>query len=187
MTALLSIRPMKSADLDQVIAIDQASFSLPWPKNAFTFELQENPLSMAWVAEIQQPETGQKIIGMIIVWLILDEAHIATIAVHQNFRGQSIAKKLLAAALDAAIQKGMISATLEVRAGNKSAQALYKNFGFQIVGQRYRYYQDNGEDALVMTASNLNQAYLEWLRSCDWEKPKPPCPADEILSIHGKG
>ena len=158
------------ADLGPGMAIDPGSFSLPWPKSAFAYELNENPLSMLWVAEIQQPDNSKQIAGMIVVWLILDEVHIATIAVDPNFRRQGIAQELLATALDAAIQKGMVQATLEVRAGNIAAQALYHSFGFEIVGRRHHYYQDNGEDALIMTASGLNEIYLEWLRSHEWKK-----------------
>lgn len=170
MNVSIHIRPLNMADLGQVMAIDQASFSLPWPKSAFAYELNENPLSMLWVAEIQQPDNSKQIAGMIVVWLILDEVHIATIAVDPNFRRQGIAQELLATALDAAIQKGMVQATLEVRAGNIAAQALYHSFGFEIVGRRHHYYQDNGEDALIMTASGLNEIYLEWLRAHEWKK-----------------
>lgn len=167
---LLSIRPMQNADLEQVTAIDQASFSMSWPKSAFTFELNENPLSMLWVAEIQEPDHRKRVVGIIVIWLILDEAHIATLAVHPHNRRQGIAQELISTALEAAIEKGMQQATLEVRASNIAAQELYHRFNFEIVGQRHRYYQDNGEDAIIMTAHHLNNEYLKWLRTRDWRK-----------------
>jgi ribosomal-protein-alanine N-acetyltransferase len=170
MNDMLQIRPMQAADLEQVIAIDQTSFSLPWPKSAFLFELKENPLSMLWVAEMLQSDGSKIIVGMIVIWLILDEVHIATIAVEPTYRRQGIALELLAIALEHAIQKGMTQATLEVRAGNHAAQGVYNRFGFKIVGQRPHYYQDNGEDAIIMTASNLNKPYLSWLQSKGWKE-----------------
>ncbi len=173
---LLSIRPMQNADLEQVTAIDQASFSMSWPKSAFTFELNENPLSMLWVAEIQEPDHRKRIVGIIVIWLILDEAHIATLAVHPHNRRQGIAQELISTALEAAIEKGMQQATLEVRASNIAAQELYHRFNFEIVGQRHRYYQDNGEDAIIMTAHHLNSEYLKWLRSNDWRKARKVAP-----------
>jgi len=97
------------------------------------------------------------IVGMIVIWMILDEAHIATIAVHPNFRRQGIAKILVTAGLDVAIKLKMKTATLEVRAGNLAAQTLYRQFGFESVGIRPRYYKDNAngvtayEDAIIMT------------------------------------
>lgn len=158
------IRPMRAKDLAQVHAIDKLSFSMPWSARAYAYELQENPDSTLWVAE----DTGlldkdRRIVGMIVVWLIIDEAHIATIAVQPDYRGRGIARRLLKTALVDAIQKGMIQATLEVRAQNSIAQKLYQRFRFEIVGRRPRYYRDNNEDALIMTVSNLGESYLAWL------------------------
>ncbi len=175
MNESIHLRPMQCGDLDQVMAIDQASFSMPWPKSAFSFELNENPLSKLWVAEIQKLDLSYQIVGMIVIWLILDEAHIATLAILPEFRRRGIAQELIAVALEFAIQEDILQATLEVRAGNIAAQSLYQRFGFEVVGQRHRYYQDNGEDAIIMTASKLNSQYLEWLQSKKWkETPQVP-------------
>lgn len=146
---------MRNADIEQVSAIDQSSFSLPWPKSAYDYEINENPHSLALVAEIT-PEPGDpRIVGMIVVWLILDEAHIATIAVDHSYRRQGIAQHLIAESLRRLIPRGMQIATLEVRVSNLAAQNLYKKFGFEIVGRRVRYYQDNQEDGLIMTIENI--------------------------------
>ena len=146
------IRPMGEDDLDQVHAIDQISFSLPWPKRAFRYELLHNPKSLLWVAEL-----GHKVVGAIVVWIILDEAHISTLAVLPEHRRQGYAQKLVIQALTSALEYGAQHATLEVRVSNAAAQNLYRGFGFEIVGRRPRYYQDNREDALIMTLADLDQ------------------------------
>ena len=115
---MIFIRPMQIGDLEAVQAIDRLSFSMPWPASAYKYELEENPLSMLWVAE-EAPTKGEtQIVGLIVVWFIVDEAHIATIAVHPDHRNKGYAKALLATALRAAINKGYLKATLEVRANN---------------------------------------------------------------------
>ena len=153
------IREMRLADLDQDGLIDQLSFSLPWPKKSFYYEVADNRYSTCWVAELQPEEVipmeslGQGlVIGMAVVWLVVDEAHIATIAVHPEYRGLGIGKQLLAAILEDSWKRGMAAATLEVRVSNQVAQAMYRNFGFEVVGVRQQYYKDNQEDALIMTA-----------------------------------
>ena len=173
MTIRVAIRPMQLSDLAQVQAIDRRSFSMPWPASAYEYELNENPYSLLWVAEIS-PEEGESIVvGIIVVWLILDEAHIASIAVHLDYRAQGIAQQLLISALRGAIQKGSQIATLEVRAQNQIAQRLYKRFKFEVIGRRVRYYRDNNEDALIMTATGLGSAYLEWLDQGFWRTDAP--------------
>jgi [ribosomal protein S18]-alanine N-acetyltransferase len=163
----VQIRTMQKEDLEQVQAIDRNSFSLPWPTSAYNYELT-NPMSLLWVAEIPVEAGTPKIVGMIVVWLIVDEAHIATLAVDTDYRGMGIGKILLATALMEAVRTGMREATLEVRSGNLAAQSLYQRFKFQIIGFRPRYYRDNSEDALIMTMNNLGTAYLDWLESGSW-------------------
>jgi ribosomal-protein-alanine N-acetyltransferase len=168
------IRHMQVEDLGQVHAIDKASFSMPWPESAYRYELFENQSSLQWVAEGQEPDGRLQIVGMIVVWLVVDEAHIATIAVRPDYRGQGIAQELLCAALIEAIERGMRSATLEVRRHNLAAQRLYHRFHFEEVGVRPRYYRDNFEDALIMTAAKLDQDYVRWLRKSGWKSNVGP-------------
>ena len=166
--ASLRIRPMRLDDLRAVHEIDVLSFTLPWPESSFRYELQENPRSIQRVAEVQQNRIWQ-IVGEIVVWLIMDEAHIATIAVHPDFRGNGIAKLMLVDTLKICIEKGIRTATLEVRASNLIAQKLYRRFGFQVVGTRPRYYKDNDEDALIMTVDGLGEQTLKWLEAGGWQ------------------
>ena len=163
------IRPMRAEDLEQVQLIDRLSFSLPWPSSAFRYELEQNKSSLLWVAELVEPTGVSHVIGCLVVWVILDEAHIATLAVHPDYRGLGISRALLAVGLRDAAVRGCLSATLEVRAGNSIAQALYHHYGFAVVGVRPRYYQDNHEDALIMTLPKLDEDYLAWLATQGWK------------------
>jgi len=140
------IRKMTLADVEQVSAIDQVSFSLPWPKSSFHFELTDNPASRCWVAEMDG-----RVAAMLVAWLIVDEIHIATIATHPDFRKQGIGKKLLSHVLQAAKAEGALTSFLEVREGNDAAIAMYEKFGYVESGRREGYYMDNGEDAILMT------------------------------------
>lgn len=161
--SVITYRPMAVKDVPRVREIDVLSFSMPWSERSYRFELIENTHSVDWVAEINRPETAAEVIGMTVLWVIVDEAHIATLAVHPDYRGLGIGKRLLARALLAAYQRGARLAYLEVRRSNHVAQGLYQQFGFTIAGERKRYYQDNNEDALLMTLDHLQPDTLDLL------------------------
>jgi len=146
----LIVRKMKVEDVPAAHEIDKLSFKLPWPERSLRFEVINNPASRCWVAELEN-----HLVGMLILWMLIDEAHIATLATHHEFRRQGIAKQLLVTALKEAYTEGARSVLLEVRAGNEPAQALYRKFGFEVVGRRERYYKDNNEDAVLMTLHPL--------------------------------
>ena len=145
------LRKMTFDDLEQVAAIDQLSFSLPWPARSFQFELTDNPASRCWVAELDG-----RVVGMVVAWLIVDEIHIATIAIHPDFRKQGLGEKLLSHTLQSAKTEGAVSSFLEVREGNDAAIKMYRKFGYMESGRREGYYKDNGEDAILMTLAPLN-------------------------------
>jgi ribosomal-protein-alanine N-acetyltransferase len=145
------LRKMTLDDVEQVVAIDKMSFSLPWPTSSFHFELTENPASRCWVAELDG-----RIAAMLVAWFIVDEIHIATIATHPDFRKQGIGKKLLSFTLQSAKDEGAVSSFLEVREGNDAAIMMYRKFGYVESGRREGYYKDNGEDAILMTLDSLN-------------------------------
>jgi ribosomal-protein-alanine N-acetyltransferase len=138
-------------DVPQVSAIDLASLTLPWPERSFQYEVTDNPASRCWVAESEG-----RLAAMLVLWIIVDEAHIATIATPPEFRRRGIARLLLAHALRSAAREGARKSFLEVRSGNQAAQALYREFGFVEDGRRPRYYKDNGEDAILMSMSSLD-------------------------------
>lgn len=163
------IRTMEEKDISQVQAIDKLSFTVPWPERAYQFELKENQNSLLWVAELQATNAAPAIIGLIVVWMILDEAHIASIAVHPDYRGQGIAQHLMATALKDAFRHKAIQATLEVRSGNQAAIRLYRHFGFDVAGLRPRYYRDNNEDAIIITLFHLDETYIAWMEREGWK------------------
>ena len=150
---------MTIRDLEQVILLDRESFSLPWSESSFKFEIEKNESSRCWVSEI-----GQNIVAMMVAWVIVDEVHIATFAVQPNLRRQGIARQLLAHTLLDAYLSGARKGYLEVRRGNLAARALYEKFGFIEIGIRKKYYQDNGEDAVMMNLEEMDIDLLESLR-----------------------
>lgn len=102
-----------------------------------------------------------RILGVAGMWLIVDEAHLTTIAVRSEYRGRGFGEVILVKALDITRQLGFRVMTLEVRVSNVAAQSLYKKYGFQTVGLRRRYYTDNNEDALIMTTDEIASPEFE--------------------------
>ncbi|MBK9924799.1 MAG: ribosomal protein S18-alanine N-acetyltransferase [Anaerolineales bacterium] len=146
----MSIRRMTLEDIPSVLELDKLSFALPWPERSFRFELTENTASRCWVFDVDG-----KIAGMIVAWLLVDEAHIATIATHPEYRRQGIARKLLTYALRYMSKEGAVTSFLEVRESNTAARDMYHQFGYEVVGRRKRYYKDTDEDAILMTLGEL--------------------------------
>ena len=154
----LSIRKMTVEDIAAVVELDQISFSLPWPERSFRFELTDNPAARCWVAEAEG-----RVVGMLVAWLFVDEAHIATVATHPSYRRQGIARKLLTYTLQSAMREGVQSSFLEVRESNLPAQEMYRKFGYVEVGRRKHYYRDNNEDAILMNLEKINADRLREL------------------------
>jgi ribosomal-protein-alanine N-acetyltransferase len=159
----VTLRPMTNADLDQVEAIDRISFPKPWPRNAFRNELMRKSRSICWVAEWHAADSSPIVVASIVIWLVVDEAHIGTLAVTPEYRRCGIAQSLLARALIECTQRGAKVALLEVRESNLAAQSLYRRFGFQPVGLRREYYKDNHEDAILMTLASMDSEKLSEL------------------------
>jgi len=143
------IAPMRMEDIAGVLEIEQVSFPTPWPRDAYHHELKENRLAHYIVAR------APRIVGYAGMWVILDEAHVTTIAVDPEHRGRQIGERLLVALIDEAMKRGARWVTLEVRKTNHVAQALYRKYGFKEIGVRKGYYSDNREDAIVMWTGNV--------------------------------
>ena len=140
----LVIAPAGEGDLDAIDEIERLSFPAPWPKETFAGELRRE-----W-ARIDVGRVGDLIVGFNNYWIVAAELHILAIATHPEARGRGFGRRLLDHALAQAAASGCQLATLEVRRSNHAAIALYERAGFQTVHVRANYYQDDGEDALVM-------------------------------------
>lgn len=164
--------PMDPADVDTIIPLERIAFADPWTRRMYLSDLTDNPLATYQVIRGDDgagAASGQRppILGWGGFWLLIDEAHIATVASHPDYRGCGLGQWLMVTLLEKALERGAAVATLEVRASNLTAQKLYDKLGFDVVGARRKYYR-NGEDGLIMTTSPLAdpgmQARLEAAR-----------------------
>lgn len=152
---------MTAGDIPAVLRIESLSFTTAWPPNAFWNEIHDNKLAHYYVGRVDG-----KIVGYGGIWVILDDSHITTIAVHPELRGRKMGEELLLHLLEDGIVRGASWMTLEVRESNEGAQNLYKKYGFTVVSTRRAYYSDNNENALVMWAGNLKgELYQNRLRA----------------------
>jgi len=158
----LELREMRAEDVPQVAALDRLSFADPWPQGSFEYELKANNYSLCLVVEDPDAAEDANVVAALVIWLIVDEAHIATIAVHPDYRHRGIGRGLLAEGLLQAAQRGAVKSLLEVRSGNAEALHLYYGFGYKVVGLRPNYYQAEREDALLLDLDPLD---LEFLRN----------------------
>lgn len=147
---IITIEPMKKEDVEQVLSIEQASFSQPWSRNLFLSEFRSPGVSTLLVALAGDPSL-RRIAGYIIYWNVQDEMHILNLAVALEFRRQNIARRLVLSAIKRASRKGAKRAFLEVRASNVAAQKLYSSLGFAGSFIRRGYYDAPVEDAVIMT------------------------------------
>jgi ribosomal-protein-alanine N-acetyltransferase len=168
---------MRFDDLPAVQAIEQASFTTPWPPHAYRSELESNRLATYLVVR-----SGETVVGYAGMWLMVDEAHITTFAIHPAWRRRGIGERLLLALLDLAVDRRAREATLEVRLSNLPARRLYEKYGFRPVGLRPNYYSDDREDALIMTTETLGsermRSRIARLRDLLDSKPAPEPPDD---------
>lgn len=138
------IRPLEATDIPAVCALETAIFHRGWSEDAYRAEL-DNPAA-AWLVAVH----STKVVGFGGLMRIVDEAHVTTLAVADNYRGLGLGKRLLVRMLEDAMAHGVLRATLEVAAGNQVAQALYARFGFEHAAIRRNYYPDTGEDADIL-------------------------------------
>lgn len=141
----MTIEPATAADLDAIDEIERHSFKAPWPRAQFEGELTREH---AHIDVLRAPA----VIAFHNYWLVAGELHIHAIATHPDHRRRGLGALLLDHAMTRARAAGATLATLEVRRGNRPAIALYERAGFRTVHVRTGYYQDDGEDALIMLA-----------------------------------
>src|SRR5579883_708708 len=156
---------MTMSDVPRVIEIERLAYPSTWPPSAYRKELQEKPrrprlfplslLPGRPAVTASSPDLAS-MIGFAGLWLMVDEAHITTIAIHPDYRRRSLGEFLLLSLIDIAYTIGAKWVTLEVRVSNYTAQNLYRKYGFHESGVRHRYYSDNQEDALIMWTEEIN-------------------------------
>ncbi len=156
LTARVVVGPMRLDDVSVVHEIERISFRTPWPAYAFEQELRGNRLAHYIVAR-----AGERVVGFAGIWLMVDEAHVTTFGVHPDWRRQGIGRQLLLNLVELSRAIGARRMTLEVRASNEVAQALYRAYGFEEVGRRPRYDTDDGEDAIVMSTPALDDPRMQ--------------------------
>ena len=141
----LIVRQAEERDIKPMAEMDILCFSAPWSEESFEKEIMENRMAFYIIAEIDD-----RMVGYAGLWCIVDEGHITNVAVHPDFRRKGIGEAMLSVMLDHTVKNGILSHTLEVRASNAPAISLYSKFGFEPAGIRKNYYEDNGEDAIIM-------------------------------------
>jgi len=144
---------LRPEDFPEVEAIEASSFEAGWTPTAFQREIETNRLARYIV--VREGGSG-RIVGFAGLWLVVDEAHIVTVAVSPEERRHGYGRLLVHGLIELARAEGMDSATLECRESNDAARSLYAKYGFYEVGRRDRYYADNGEDAVIMTTEALD-------------------------------
>jgi ribosomal-protein-alanine N-acetyltransferase len=152
----IKIRRAHPDDISEIFNLDLMVSALPWSERSYRFELSSNPSTRMWVLEMVDG-SGSSIAGFLVLWFIIDEAHIANIAIHPDHRRKGFAYQLLVHGLVNAMDEGAEKCFLEVRRENVAAQALYNKLNFKTVGIRKRYYRDNREDAIIMSCDPLGK------------------------------
>lgn len=169
-----AVRPLRKGDLDAVLSIEAASNPHPWHEGDFRPfvaaagdaatapagrepEPKRGAVKRAWV---HAGPDGGGVRGFACIAAVADEVELQSLAVEPAARRAGIGSALLEHLLEWAREEGYRALHLEVRAGNVAAIALYRRFGFAQTGRRRAYYQDNGEDALLLTRdfANLNRS-----------------------------
>jgi ribosomal-protein-alanine N-acetyltransferase len=138
-------REMTLEDVPEVSEIEKASFHTPWSQDSFVSELLYNQLAWYYVLEYRG-----SVVAYGGLWTIAGEGHITNIAVRPDMRGHGLGRLITEEMLGAGEGKGCTRFTLEVRPANRAAVQLYESLGFKGVGLRPKYYEDTGEDALIM-------------------------------------
>ena len=151
--APLLIDALTPADISAAIAIESLAYPTGFPPRHYLHELEHNRLAHYLALRLGRPPP--QLIGVAGYWLMADEPHVITIAVHPAHQRQGLGEWLLLHLLEHGLTQGAQVATLEVRVSNERAIALYHKYQFELAGRRRGYYSDTGEDALILTTPPL--------------------------------
>ena len=140
------------ADIDAVAALEAESFTNPWPRDTLVWELRNSDVTRAYLVR----DAAGAIAAFCVCWVIFDELHINTLAVAPAARRRGLATALVRHVMADAAASGATRATLEVRASNAAALALYQRLGFHVAATRPGYYAKPQEDALILWREGLD-------------------------------
>ena len=147
----ITISPMSKDDVEAVVQIEAEAYGKHhWAKSSFYDETSNN-LAKYYVAKTPDGT----LVGYAGTWHIIDEGHITTIAVKKEYLRNHIGEAIIQKIIDDCYKNNIKYLTLEVRVSNIPAIKLYEKYGFQSLGTRKGYYQDNDEDALIMWTENI--------------------------------
>ena len=150
-TFQIVITKMSAEDIEGVIQIEAEAYGEHhWSKSSFYDEMNNN-LAKYYVAKTSSGE----LVGYAGTWHIIDEAHLTTIAVKKDYKRHHIGEALIVRIIEDCYSEKIKYLTLEVRVSNNPAISLYQKYGFDSLGTRKGYYQDNNEDALIMWTENI--------------------------------
>ena len=133
-------------DLTGVLSVEAESFTNPWTREMYAWELQNRSVCHIYVVRVP----GERVVGFCAFWLVFDEIHINNVAMRPAFRGRGLGTALMVHVLAEARRLGARRATLEVRASNTGALRLYEQLGFYVAATRRHYYTNPVEDALIL-------------------------------------
>lgn len=142
---MIEITRMTRDDVPEIAELEKICFTLPWSEKSFHDEMANN-LAIYFTAK----DNG-KCVGYAGFWNVSGEGDVTNVAVLPEYRRRGVGSSLVAEMIKTAEKLKLEILTLEVRKSNAAAQKLYEKFGFEILGERKRYYSDNGEDAYIMT------------------------------------
>ncbi len=145
----IEIRSMAMEDLDEILAIENSSFSKPWPRDVFMRELQI-PVSRNLVATLRK-DLHNEIAGYVTYWVVAGELQVHKICVREDLRKSGVASSLMAEMIRLSCREGVGICSLEVGRSNEGAQRLYEKFGFEVTDIRPQYYAESGEDAMILS------------------------------------
>lgn len=144
MTGII-VRDAVQSDIADIARLEELTFPMPWSEGSIRYDIEKNDKATVLVAE-----RDGVFAGYADIWCVLDEGMLNNIAVMPEQRGKHVGLAIMKDLIDRIRSEGMIEMSLEVRVSNSAAIGLYEKLGFGNVGTRKKYYEDNGEDALIM-------------------------------------